>query len=263
MPSTVYVELGKKNRITLREFIDALKNLLGVLEDLDSTISREQRGSITWEVSFLQKESPPVVGITGVPRRPVVVDISESVEKQLFENAILLNRSAERNQFFSDSALNRLKHVAAKTKRLGPITVYTNREQERREAVISETTLQNVQQLTGVKYSAFGSISGSLDSITVHRHDEFRIWDENTGKPVRCKFDRAYEDKIKDALRSKVVVSGIIHANNFGFPISIDVEDVQPVSREAKPTIKEMSGLVDDFTEGKSLRDYLKDVDNE
>ncbi len=263
MPSTLYIELGKKERITLREFIDALKNLLGVLQDLDSTISKEQRGSITWEVSFLQKQSPPVVGITGVPRRPLVLDISESVEKQFLENATLLNRSAERNQYFSDSALNRLKNVAKKTKRLGSITIYTNGERQRRESVISETTLHNVQQLTGVKYSAFGSISGSLDSITVHNNNEFRVWDENTGKPVRCKFDAAQEEKIKDALRSKVVVSGTIHANNFGVPIYIDVEDIQPTSQEVKPTIEEMSGLVDDFTEGKPLRDYLKDIDDE
>jgi hypothetical protein len=87
------------------------------------------------------------------------------------------------------------------------------------------------------------------------------VWDENTRKPIRCKFEPKYEDKIKTLLRSNVIVSGILNANSAGNPVYIDVEDIQLQTDLKLPTINEMSGLVDDFTEGKSLRGYLEELD--
>ncbi|OLE76310.1 hypothetical protein AUG19_03185 [archaeon 13_1_20CM_2_54_9] len=88
------------------------------------------------------------------------------------------------------------------------------------------------------------------------------MWDVNSGKPVRCKYKPEQEDRIKSLLRASVVVSGMIHANSAGSPIFIDVEEIDAQDKKRLlPTIGQMSGLVEDFTEGKTLRKYLEDLD--
>jgi hypothetical protein len=265
MARTIFFRLGNKDKVTVRELIDTLHNFLGILQDLDSAISKEKRGSMAWEVAFLQKQSPPVIGVIGTPRRPVFEDISATVETQLLENTTSLTRTSERTEYLSDSALSRIEKIAKKTKKLGSITVYVDESGEpQHESVISETTLTNVRKLTGVKYSAFGSIAGNLDAITVHLNNEFRVWDVNSGRPVRCKYRPEQEDSIKTLLRASVVVSGVIHANSAGAPIFIDVEEIEAKDKERPlPTIAQVSGLVEDFTEGKSLRKFLEDLDEQ
>jgi len=54
----------------------------------------------------------------------------------------------------------------------------------------------------------------------------------------------------------------MIHANSAGSPIFIDVEEIDAQDKKRLlPTIGQMSGLVEDFTEGKTLRKYLEDLD--
>ena len=60
----------------------------------------------------------------------------------------------------------------------------------------------------------------------------------------------------------KVVVYGLVKWNVLGHPISVAVEGMDRRELDHEPTIEEMSGLVEDFTEGMSLKDYLEDLRN-
>jgi hypothetical protein len=64
-------------------------------------------------------------------------------------------------------------------------------------------------------------------------------------------------DKVRDALRRGVVVHGLVKWNALGHPISIAVEGMEIVEPPREITIEEVSGAVEDFTEGLSLADYL------
>jgi hypothetical protein len=131
------------------------------------------------------------------------------------------------------------------------------------ETPITRETLSNVKKLTSPRYSAFGSIKGNLDAISVHRDYEFRVWDENTRKPVTCKFSKGDLERVKGLLGSRVTVLGILTSNSAGNPISIEAEEFTPVDKTKLPTIAEMSGLVHDFTSGKSLKDYMEELSDE
>lgn len=263
MARTIFLRIGTRDRIDLAAFIDSLRNFLSVLRDLDSTISRDPHGTIIWEVVSLQKSSPPVVGVAPNQKRGFD-DFSEAVEGQFIENARMLLEQGERTSFMSDAALLRLETLAKRTPKLGSMAVYVNAEDApKRETLITERTLENVQQLTKARYSAYGSTVGSLDAISVHRGNEFRVWDETTNKPVLCKFSERDLGHVKALLKSRVTVSGTINSNSAGNPISILIEEVVPNPIKALPTIEEMSGFVEDFTEGKGLKQYLKDLSDE
>ena len=55
MPRTIFLRVGEKNRVPLAVFINALQDFLGMLRDLDATISKDQRGSVVWEVVSLRQ----------------------------------------------------------------------------------------------------------------------------------------------------------------------------------------------------------------
>lgn len=55
MSQTIFLRIGQKNRVPLPIFINALKDFLGMLRDLDATISKDSRGSVIWEVVSLRQ----------------------------------------------------------------------------------------------------------------------------------------------------------------------------------------------------------------
>ncbi len=270
MGQKIFLRVGTQDRITLSELIDALRNFLLALKDLDATITRDPRGSLIWDVVALEKNSPPLVGVAPHQkptfRKQGVQDYSNEVESQLIENARIFQTGTERTQFLSDSALKHLESLAKKTSRLGPMAVFQSdngASAPKNETPITSETLSNVKKLTSPRYSAFGSIKGSLDAISIHHDFEFRVWDENTRKPVRCKFSRDDLERVKTLLGSRVTVLGVLTSNSAGTPISIEAEEFTPASQTKLPTIAEMSGLVHDFTDGKSLKDYMEELSDE
>jgi len=262
MPRTIFLRIGQKDRVPLAAFINALQNFLGMLKDLDATISKDERGSAVWEVVFLQQNSPPVVGVCPTPRTQVQ-DFSSVVESQVLENAALLRNGGEPTPYMSYAALTKLEHLAERSKQLGPLAVYVTDEGRTRESEITESTLSNVQRLTGVRYAGYGSITGSLEAISVHKANEFRVWDDQTGKPVRCKFDVSQESHVKSLLRRRVLVTGTVKSNSAGVPIAMELDRVDPLEKKALPTIEEMSGFVRGITEGKPLKEYLEEIGDE
>jgi hypothetical protein len=227
-------------------------------------VSLQKNGNYPSQGDNYQKNSPPVIGVAPKRKREQDRDVSEVVEEQLIANTRLLSSDGERNQYMSDAALGRIEKLAKLTPKLGTLAIYLNGEGPiKNEADITENTLKNVRQLTSVKYSAYGSIVGSLDAITVHSGNEFRVWDETTKKPVRCKFDEKDLDHVKLLLKVRVTVSGVVKSNSAGNPIVISAEELEPAPKRELPTIEEMSGLVEDFTAGKSLKEYMKELSDE
>ncbi len=114
-----------------------------------------------------------------------------------------------------------------------------------------------------MRSTSFGTVVGSLDSISVHRGREFRVWDEQTTRPVTCSIKQGKQEaRAKELLGEKVVVTGMVRADRFGRPVSMTVESVdQFVSPSNWPSIEEMRGLVPNFTGGLSLREFFEDRD--
>lgn len=271
MPRTIYLRVGTADNISLPAFIDSLRAFLSTLQDLDSTISSRKTGSLIWEVVSLEKNSPAVVGVSAYQKPALKLrgyaDYYPNVTEQLIENTRLLSSRGERNRYLSDSALSTLQKLAAKTPSIGPMAVYVSDNGKPKDdtdvTLISPETLTNAKKLTEPKYRAYSSIKGNLDAISVHRKYEFKVWDEATHKPVTCYFPERDLERVKGYLRSRVRVSGVLLSNSAGNPISMSVEELEPVVKREIPTIKQMSGLIKDFTRGKSMKEYMEELSDE
>lgn len=260
----IFLRVGDRDRISLSDFIQSLNNFLGVLRDFDATLSNDAKGSLTWEVVSLKKESPAIVGVSANPRSGMI-DHSQAVEAQVLESTAELTARGERTRAMSDSALMKIQYLAQNTKRVGPHSIFVNGDgHPKKETLITEKTFENARQFTSPKFYTYGSITGRLEFISVHKGDEFRIWDELTGKPVRCKFDVKDDQQVRDLLRHRVIVSGEISSNSAGQPISLKLAELRGVDEKRNlPTIEQMRGVIKDFTDGLTLKEYLKEIADE
>jgi hypothetical protein len=256
------MRIGEQDKIDFSDFVGALNNFLGLLKDVDSTVASRKSGNLHWRVTSLTKAPVPIVGVTPFQRRSAE-DTSSKVERQVLTNMDTLTANGERNNFFSDSALSRVEKIARTTSKIGASVIYIDTQEEvKPTTTINEQTLAHIRDLTDVKSRSFGVICGILGSISIRNGNEFRVWDEDTNRPVRCNFARSDESRIKELLRSRVTITGTINSNRYGFPLSVNpIESVNPSTLIDLPTIEEMAGLVPDFTGGLSLKQYFEELD--
>lgn len=243
-------------------FVQAVKGFVRLLRELDASVSNDPRGSVTWEIVSLTKSSPAVIGFKPLPRRRREPrhDYSDAIRGECVAGLDLLFKKPERLRSYSDRALERTEFLAKlrTTDRFDDMRVMADRA----DATVGVSTLANIQTIKGPTYESAGSVVGTLEAVSVHNAFEFRIWSETTGKPVTCRFDEMMLDKVKEGLRRAVVVHGLVKWNVLGHPISIGVEGLEIVEPSREMTIEEVSGAVEDFTEGLSLADYLEELRN-
>ncbi len=263
MPATIYFRVGEKDEITLDEFLAAGKDFLELLRELDASVSQEQSGSVRWTVSFLSKNSPPEIGVTA-QRRPNRKDYSVDVQRAAIQGSLALKDRGERPLEYSDAALSVLQRIADKSIKLGPSLIFTREKGrlDQQESRIDIGTSQRVQEFTAPRSRAWGTLIGRLDTITVRSGTEFRIIDEETKCPVRCRFDETQLNQVKELLGHRVMASGTIHANNIGSPLRLEVEgQVSTVDPQELPTIDQMIGLVPNLMGGLTMLEFLEDDD--
>jgi hypothetical protein len=262
LAETICMRVGEQDKIDFSDFVGALNNFLGLLKDVDSAVAKRKSGNLHWRVTSLRKDPIPIVGVTPFQRR-TVEDISSKVERQVLTNIDSLTANGERNNFFSDSALSRVERIAKTTPRIGASVIYIDTQEEVKfSTTIHQQTLAHVRDLTDVKSRSFGTVCGVLGSISIRNGNEFRVWDEDTGRPVRCNFARNEEARIKELLRSRVMVTGTINANRYGLPLNVNpIESINLSTMGDLPTIEEMAGLVPDFTGGLSLKQFFEEMD--
>ncbi len=260
---TLFFRLGNRDEITLNDLKNAFNRIAGLLADLDAAVANDPRGAVRWRVAVLQKQSPPLLGVQAEPiarkdpqtKQLVRRDTSGRVEAALFSGVRSLD-AGERPQAVPDAAIEKIERLAVQAKRLGDIHVYSENEQ----ADISEITLVGIRKAIGSATRSKGSILGKLDTIAVHFANEIRVWDENFNRAVRCRYPSELEDRVKELLRQRVLVTGLVAFNARGQAVSVQATDVVPyASPDTLPTIEQVSGL---FKKSKdeeiSIREYLE-----
>lgn len=257
------MRIGEGPTVDLPDFFRATGNFLGLLQEVDSSVAESKTGNLRWRVTTLQNNPSPLIGVTPVVARRRLSDTSERVEREVIGNVVSLTERGERNRFLSDAALTRVEKLAKTTSKIGGAAIYTEvKDSFSLTTTISVKTLTQVRDLTSPKSISFGTIVGSLDTISVHNGLEFRVWDEETNRAVRCYLDTKQRSQAMELLGARVLVTGVVRADRYGRPLSMTVETFDSTSVPTElPSIEEMRGLIPDFTGGLSLKDFFEDCD--
>jgi hypothetical protein len=262
MAEPIFMRIGEGNRIDLPEFVGAMGNFLGILRDVDSTVSDKKAGNLRWIVTTLSHEPAPLVGVTPHLARRAMTDTSSVVEREVIGSFASLTERGERTRYLSDAALTKVEKIAKTAQKVGNTEIFTNnRGTLNLRTTVTTQTLNQVQELTRGRSLSYGTIVGSLDSISVHNGMEFRVWDENINRPVTCKFKHGPLTHVTSLLSRRVLVTGMVHSDRNGLPIRVYVEDLDGASREYLPPIADLMGSVPNLTGGMSLKEYFEDPD--
>ena len=263
MSSHIYLRIGVGGSIKPGNLVKSLTHSYEIVRELDASVTDDPKGGVDWGIDRIKKESPLEVAFTGAARTTDSASPMGEIQTALIAGLNGLSVDTEepkRPQHFSDKALRAVQKLAdlGKSGDMENIEWFTSRHDK---APITEITSRSVRLLIDAVFESQGSIVGSLDSITVHKSHEFRVWDEFTGRAVTCKFRKDMLDQVKESLKRRVLVYGTVKRNAQSLPVSIVVSGIEAQLDESQlPTIQEMSGLVDDLTEGATLKEHLEDL---
>ncbi len=266
MAEPIYMQIGEGSRsLDLPDLVTAMGNFLGLLREVDSTVSGAKIGNLSWKVTTLQNEPAPLIGVTPNVRlrKRVINDTSHLVEREIITNVRTLSERGERNKFLSDAALTKIENIAKTTERIGDSTIYSaTKDSMKLTTSVSVATLKQLKELTSVKSTSFGTITGTLDTISVRRGLEFKILDDVSARPVSCHLNPKQIHEAMSLLGKRVIVTGVLRADRYGRPISMGVKVFLPFPKPTVyPTIEEMRGLVPNFTGTLSLKEFFEDFD--
>ena len=261
MAEPIYMRVGEGQPVELPHLVGAMSNFLGLLRELDSAVANNKKGQLRWKVTTLKDTPSPLVGVTPLLQRTAKRDISVQVESEMINGVQRLTDRGERSKFLSDAALTRVERIALTSTVIGESAIYTETSGPLRLSTrINVQTLSQVRELTSPKSISFGNVVGNLDSISVHKGREFRVWDENLGTPVRCSFASTHEGRAKELLGKRVIVSGMVQSDQNGQPLSMQVETLDASALNTPLSIDDAMGLIPDFTGGLSLREFFEDL---
>jgi len=249
---------GKNNKISANVFAKSLTSFLDLLKDVDSTVSKQSKGSVRWEVAALQKNSPAVIELTGVSKTKEM-DYSDAIQESLIDGLEQLTERAEQPNFYSYSALRKAHRMAALSKDVRFLSVFTST----RRMMITERVSQNVDYLMATGSKSLGSVRGSLDAVMVHAGHEFRVWSPKWKRPITCYFDKTMLSDVARHLKQEVEVIGEVHRNQKGEPVIVKVSQflaLEPTS--ISPRIEDLCGMLSNVYGGKDLKGYLEELRN-
>lgn len=251
--------------ISIEAFRQAIGNFMQLLHEVDEAISGQGQRSVRWKLADLRCGSPAVLTWVGEPRRTKkgpVRDLSPMVGEAVISGMEKLERGEGRPPAFSDDALDATKQLAHLKMRRGITGVAitgenADRKKQPKALDITERVAATVNEIIGPKYTAPGSVEGTLQAINSHGTLYFAICDSIWAGRVQC--DMPNRLKV-DAIRlfdQRVLVRGQVTTDAGGHPRRVKAESIEPLPERADLP-QSLRGLDRDYTGGLSSSEYLK-----
>lgn len=227
--------------VDLEEFMGAVRDLLGVVNEVGGTLVGDAFKSLRWRITTLRGGSA-VLEAEPVPDAEVDHIDVERVLAASRRGLEELTQSARRPAYFNDAALSKARSLACRFAKneggaragLGAATWY-----------LTPAVVRNVEQLTRGVSKSIGSLEGKLVRLEEGRGIEFVILEAITGRKVACHVpDHLVEEAIR-GFRRRVNVFGIITETAERLPKSIAVESIRIFpDEESLPTSAELRGIL-------------------
>jgi hypothetical protein len=252
--------------ITIEAFRDAVSNFLHLLREIEDSLAGERE--VRWTLADLRHGSPALLTWEGTPRQrrrkrkkvEPTRDLAPVVAETLLHGVERLERGEGRPDDFSDDALDATLQLARVKMRPGITGISLIGEngalKEPRVLNVTERVAASVNEIIGPKYSAPGSVEGTLQAINSHGTLHFTIYDSVWGTRVRCDIPGRLKAAALAAFDERVLVTGIVARDAGGHPRHVKVETIDRVDSTTLPD--SIRGIDPDFTGDLDSSDYLK-----
>jgi hypothetical protein len=250
---------GKRGTVMLGSLLDTFKHSLAVLHELDSAISERPRGSLDWYVQDMSANGRLRADIIALPKSGKFEDTSAEVAYRFVNGLELVEREASIPPYFSEDALLNVEKLANQLGRRGAmgfgaeISVKTKAQITRQAAV-------NAGQAIKPKFVAVGSVTGTLEVISLHGRSTFNVYESVSGAAVRCDFDRdLHLEKVKQALGRRVRAHGVISRNSNGDAVRLAMQDLDILPEDRSlPSIRDIYGIDPQYSGGQKSEEFVR-----
>ena len=230
----------QEDKVPADRFLKLTQHFLGVLRNVSDEVTGKKNG-VVWMVtaqsgSMIISASPEARKVDNVAVSRAVVAIRNGLQE--------LEAKDKRPPHFSDTSLYHARELAALvtngSMKSGVITIRHDRNLQK----ITSHTFANVNGILEASWNESGSVEGKVTVLTDRGRLEVQIDDLLTGHTIRCMVSGELEQKLIEAFRRRVVVSGNVHYRKDGIPVKIEVSGVRVLGRGKLPTFDEVRGIL-------------------
>jgi hypothetical protein len=239
---------------------DVLDNIRRLLQDLDRALSGRPSGVIQWHVSDLGMNSPITADLQAVLPTEFDPLLGRLVSTNLIAGLRAIEHGDGLPPYFSDVGLKAVRRITDRIREDGLVAIdATYLDGEHRSVRLTEAAGRHVEQLTEPHFQAIGSVTGTLDTVSLRGVQRFNVYDSRTERAVRCRFPPEDFEVVRAALGRRVRVAGVVHRNFHGDAVAIDMPTVEVLPLESQgPSTADITGIAPDFTGDMSVGEYLQ-----
>lgn len=249
---------GEQGAITSETFLEVMRRATALLRDVERALHGGRR-SFDWPVTDLRTGSLQMT--LGARRRSKEVPHNlDGVVISSFQRALAQIESEPAvPAYFTWRSLERLQKLCRQLSQDG--AEYLAVRYEGREARVSGRTEQHLRELMDARYETLGSVTGHLETVSVHNGDTCTIYEELHGKAVSCLMTRELLDEASTLLDRRVRAHGTLYRNALGQPVRLRVDRLEVLRRdEDLPAVDDIYGSDPDFTGGQDTEEYLEEL---
>ncbi len=245
---------GSAQRVTVDILIKTLEETLIILHSLAQRLSSEE---LEWEIVRIRMKSP--LSITLAPRENGARKIRQTgarVVKAYFDGMRTIQKKPQVPTYFDEPALSAAKEIAELSAKGTRIRFEAPKEEP---VEPTEQTVANIDEVIskGKVFFDMATFEGKLETISIHDHAHFVIWETLTNSQVKCLVPPDRLPLAWSLLGKRVAVYGRVRYNRLGRPVSIDVEDIRSLKDISElPQPKDIGKV--DITGGMSSEDFVR-----
>ncbi len=245
------------------EFVTQLELVKKALSETQKLISKETDIAY-FKVKHLQKQSPAQVVVEAVPISTDFQEKTVQLVKSFFQGI----ESLEKGEWpfeYSESALEAYKELPSlKMKgRLGNVEFSKNGG----ERFQVENLSKNIDVLLGPDEIEYGSYTGMLELINVHKNNIFYIYPTYLLPKLKCFFPDELKAEVISAVGKYVTVYGrkkirSLFKSGVPYQMVIDQIEIHP-GEEELPKLRDLKGTLSTSADDIPSEDFVRGLRNE
>lgn len=265
MPQLAVHVNGDTKSIDAKKALQGMQQLLDLLKDIQSGVQRERdvdQSETTWRVTDLQLGS---VHAQFAPSH-LDTDDDERVLQGSFSTLIRGFRMTEQGPEIPDdwstTTVERAKKVATLLSSASSegtdIGVFGD---DGRSVRVTRKSVTHIASVVSRRRRSIGSVSGVLETLTVHRKFEGTLWTDKGNHRVVVRFNGEQLDEVRSGLNHRVRMHGILERNYRNEPVSLELREFQLLPDYGDgPKLSAAGGSIPDFTGGMTEPEYLRQI---
>jgi len=274
MPAKVTFTIeGKPGAVTLPAFLEAFRNQLAILRDVDAVLSGKEKGVLQWYVTDLSLGSFSIGAVARIEDEDTAAELPRTYPGEVvrtYRNGLkAIEGTGNSPEYFTDQGLRAAQKSYQLIGRHGISGYRVTLDKRTKPVEISAKSAINVDELVRPGITVLGSVEGHIKVISsvASQKWKFVVFTELFKKGVSCTFPEEKFDEITAALknRRRVIVTGMLTYNKRGEPQKFKDGASWRVlrNRSELPTTDEMFGRFPDLTGDHGMDAFLAEVRGE